>query len=83
MSAEESDTLKSDVENLVRCAFHENTDYEVMKTWPYSRFPFSQLAKKIHQAFPATDSLTFSLDDITSALSILRLDSLAVNLKNG
>ncbi|AHF77566.1 Phage protein [Sodalis praecaptivus] len=82
MSEEETDAMKSDVENLVRCAFRENTNYEVIKTWPYSRFSFSQLAKEIHQAFPATVSLAFSLDDITSALSVPRLDSLTVSLKN-
>ncbi|WP_207384102.1 baseplate J/gp47 family protein, partial [Enterobacter hormaechei] len=38
LEAEQQDTLKKGIENLIRCAFRENTDYDVKKTWPYSRF---------------------------------------------
>lgn len=33
--AEQQDTLKKGIENLIRCAFRENADYDVKKTWPY------------------------------------------------
>lgn len=79
---EPRDSLKKGVENLIRCAFRENSDYEVKKTWPYSRFSFSQLGREIHKAFPDADSLEFSLKDITSELSVPRLDSLTVDLKD-
>lgn len=80
MTDEEAQTLKNGVENLIRCAFRENADYDVMKTWPYSRFSFSQLGREIHKQFTNTDSVEFSLKDITSELSVPRLDSLTVEL---
>ncbi len=47
-SDEEVKTLKGGIENMIRCAFRENADYDVRKTWPYSRFP-SQLGREIHK----------------------------------
>ncbi|MFY7435224.1 baseplate J/gp47 family protein [Enterobacter cloacae complex sp. CDL008] len=82
LEREQQDNLKKGVENLIRCAFRENTDYDVKKTWPYSRFSFSQLGREIHKTFPDTDSLEFSLKDITSELSVPRLNSLRVDLQN-
>ena len=82
LEQEQRDSLKDGVENLTRCAFRENTDYDVKKTWPYSRFSFSQLGREIHKAFPDTDSLEFSLKDITSELSVPRLNALTVELKD-
>ncbi|ELA5608445.1 baseplate J/gp47 family protein [Escherichia coli] len=81
-SDEEVKTLKGGIENMIRCAFRENADYDVRKTWPYSRFSFSQLGREIHKTFPQTESLTFSLGDITSELSVPRLKSLTVNIEN-
>ncbi|MBI6548910.1 baseplate J/gp47 family protein [Xenorhabdus lircayensis] len=82
-SQEQVDTLKTDVGNLIRCAFRENTDYPVKKTWPYSRFSFSNLGREIHREFSEVGSLTFSLGDILSELSVPRLQSLTVEVKNG
>lgn len=79
---EQRDSLRKGVENLVRCAFRENTDYDVKKTWPYSRFSFSQLGREIHKTFPDADSLEFSLKDITSELSVPRLNVLTVELQD-
>lgn len=79
---EQRDSLKDGVENLIRCAFRENSDYDVKKTWPYARFSFSQLGREIHKTFPQTDSLEFSLKDITSELSVPRLSSLKVDLQD-
>lgn len=79
---EQRGNLKKGVENLIRCAFRENTDYDVKKTWPYSRFSFSQLGREIHKIFPDTDSLEFSLKDITSELSVPRLNTLMVDLQD-
>ena len=81
-SDEDRKTLKDGVENMIRCAFRENADYDVRKTWPYSRFSFSQLGREIHKAFAQTESLSFSLGDITSELSVPRLKSLAVGVEN-
>lgn len=82
MTAEDAAALKTGVENLIRCAFRENTDFDVKKTWPYSRFSFSQLGREIHRQFPQTDSVEFSLKDISSALDVPRLNSLTVELAN-
>ncbi|CAH6661003.1 baseplate J/gp47 family protein [Pseudocitrobacter vendiensis] len=82
LEQEQRDSLQAGVENLIRCAFRENTDYDVKKTWPYSRFSFSQLGREIHKTFPDTDSLEFSLKDITSELSVPRLNALTVELKD-
>lgn len=82
LEQEQRDSLKTGVTNLIRCAFRENTDYDVKKTWPYSRFSFSQLGREIHKTFADTDSLEFSLKDITSELSVPRLNALTVELKD-
>lgn len=74
--------LKSDVESLIRCAFRENTAWDVVKTWPYSRFSFSQLGRELHEQLEPVDSVEFSISDITSQLQVPRLQSLTVELKN-
>ncbi|MDE9508404.1 hypothetical protein KKJ10_19715, partial [Xenorhabdus bovienii] len=74
--------LKTDVGNLIRCAFRENTEYDVKKTWPYSRFSFSNLGREIHREFAAIGSLSFSLGDLLSELSVPRLQSLSVEVKD-
>ncbi|PHM27483.1 baseplate J/gp47 family protein [Xenorhabdus budapestensis] len=81
-SQEQIVTLKRDVENLIRCAFRENSQYAVKKTWPYSRFSFSNLGREIHREFSEIESLTFSLGDILSDLSVPRLKTLSVEVKN-
>ncbi|ECC2479803.1 hypothetical protein FOK40_26005, partial [Salmonella enterica] len=72
----------SGVENLIRCAFRENSNYDVTRTWPYSRFSFSQLGRELHDAFTLVDSVTFSLTDILSELNIPRLNTLSVEVKD-
>lgn len=80
LNAEEIQALLRNVENLVRCAFRENSDYDVQKTWPYSRFSMSRLGEEIHQVFPQVESVTFSLPDILSDLAVPRLESLIVEV---
>lgn len=82
MEAETLTQLKANVGNLIRCAFRENGNYGVKKTWPYSRFSFSNLGREIHKAFPMIDSLSFSLTDIVSERSVPRLASLTVEITN-
>ncbi|CDG88162.1 baseplate J/gp47 family protein [Xenorhabdus bovienii] len=81
-SQEQIARLKTDVGNLIRCAFRENTDYPVKKTWPYSRFSFSNLGREIHREFSEIESLTFSLGDILSELGVPRLQSLTIEVKH-
>lgn len=81
-TAEELQKLKQDTGDLVRCAFRENANYDVKKTWPYSRFSFSNLGRELHKQFSVLDSIVFSIPDIVSDLSVPRLKSLTVEVKN-
>lgn len=82
ISSDDITALKSGVENLIRCAFRENNNYDVTRTWPYSRFSFSQLSRELHNTFALVDSVTFSLADIKSDLAIPRLNTLTVEVQN-
>ncbi|MEI9743578.1 baseplate J/gp47 family protein [Enterobacter ludwigii] len=82
LSATDRDTLKRNVEDMVRCAFRENDDYDVEKTWPNDRFSFSRLAEELHDTFTIIKSLHFSLDDITSGLDVPRLGTLTVEVND-
>lgn len=75
-TAEELATLTRSSETLIRCAFRQNAEYNVKKTWPYARFSFSNLARELHRTFPELESVTFSLGDIVSALNVPRLKTL-------
>ena len=74
--------LRNGCDNLVRCAFRENSEYDVKRTWPYDRFSFSNLGRELHREFALIDSLTFSLGDIVSDLSVPRLSGLTVVIEN-
>lgn len=82
LTADDTTALKSGAENLIRCAFRENSNYDVLRVWPYSRFSFSQLGREIHRAFPLADSVEFSLHDIKSDLAVPRLNTLTVEVQN-
>jgi uncharacterized phage protein gp47/JayE len=76
LTDEQAATLMRNAGNLVRAAFRENTDYDVQKTWPFSRFSMSRLGEELHDAFPDIESLIFSLGDIISVLNVPRLRTL-------
>ncbi|KUQ05634.1 hypothetical protein AWI07_03700 [Enterobacter roggenkampii] len=80
LASDEYTALKSGVENLIRSAFRENSDFDVKRTWPYDRFSFSNLGRELHKAHAAIDSLAFSLTDIVSDLNVPRLFALNVEL---
>ncbi|HDL7774000.1 TPA: baseplate J/gp47 family protein [Yersinia enterocolitica] len=82
LTADELAGLESGCKNLIRCAFRQNSTYKVLKTWPYSRFSFSNLGRELHKTFPLIESLSFSLMDIVSGLSVPRLNSLTVVIEN-
>lgn len=71
-------TLLNDVENFIRSAFRENTDYTVTRTKPQSRFSFSRLGQELHREFEGIDSLSWEQGDITSLNDVPRLASLTV-----
>jgi len=76
----DSTALKSGVENLIRSAFRENSDFDVKRTWPFDRFSFSNLGQELHETYSVIDSLAFSLTDIVSDLNVPRLSGLNVEL---
>lgn len=80
LATDDAAALKSGVENLIRSAFRENSDFDVHRTWPFTRFSFSNLGQELHNAHPVIDSLQFSLGDIVSGLSVPRLSALNVEL---
>ncbi|WP_409311538.1 baseplate J/gp47 family protein [Pectobacterium sp. B1J-3] len=82
VTADELTALRNGCDNLVRCAFRENSEYDVKKTWPYDRFSFSNLGRELHREFGLIDSVVFSLGDIVSDLSVPRLSGLTVVIEN-
>lgn len=80
LEADDRAALESGVENLIRSAFRENSDFDVRRTWPYERFSFSNLGQELHAAYAVIESLSFSLTDIVSGLNVPRLSALNVGL---
>ncbi|MGC6377619.1 baseplate J/gp47 family protein [Bisgaard Taxon 45] len=72
--------IKQDVENMIRCAFRENRNYKVTKTYPFSRFSWSKLGEEIHAKHSEIDSLVWGQQDIKSELTIPRIQSLTVTV---
>lgn len=69
------------VENMIRCAFRENNNYSVTKTYPFSRFSWSKLGEEIHDRFNEIDSIVWGQKDIQSDLSIPRISRLTVSVQ--
>ena len=77
----EKAALLIDVENCIRAAFRENTDYSVTTTQPHSTFSFSVLAKELHIQFPGLAAVEFDLPNFTNQLNVGRLNSLIVTAR--
>ncbi|WP_019213318.1 baseplate J/gp47 family protein [Yersinia massiliensis] len=75
--------LLANIRNLIGCAFRENTDYNVQKTWPHSRFSMSRLGEELHDNFAEIESIAFSTGDIISGLSVPRLGALTLENADG
>lgn len=71
----------AEVENMIRCAFRENNNYTVTKTYPFSRFSWSKLGEEIHDRFNEIDSIVWGQTDIQSELSIPRISRLTVSVQ--
>ncbi|AVY98080.1 hypothetical protein DAI21_10610 [Lelliottia sp. WB101] len=78
LKEEALERLRLDIADLIRCAFRENNDYDVQKTWPFSRFSMSRLGEEIHQTFKDVESVVFDAGDILSDLNVPRLGALEV-----
>ncbi|HGH9530647.1 TPA: baseplate J/gp47 family protein [Yersinia enterocolitica] len=83
LNDEQTAVLLTNIRNLIGCAFRENTDYSVQKTWPHSRFSMSRLGEELHDHFAEIESLSFSQQDIISGLSVPRLGVLTLENADG
>ncbi len=77
----EKNTIIANIEQFIRCAFRDNSDYAdyVTQSWAYSRFSFSKLDQELHNYFSGITGLAWGQDDIISALNVPRLGTLTVN----
>lgn len=68
---EAQEALRQAVEDMIRCAFRENTDYDLTLAWPQSRFSFSQLDRDLHDGLENLLSVVFDrTDDIVSEMDL-------------
>ncbi len=81
LSEERKLLLKGDVENFIRSAFRENTNYTATLVTPLSSFSFSNLGRELHNAFPDLFSINFVNTDIISLIEIPRIGSLTVTVQ--
>ncbi|WP_286718709.1 baseplate J/gp47 family protein [Thalassolituus sp. UBA2009] len=67
-------------EQIIRCAFRQNSAYDIKKTWYYKRFSMSNLASEIMDRIPVLTSVEFNTGDIVSEANIPRLQTLTVSI---
>ncbi|WP_027721204.1 baseplate J/gp47 family protein [Maridesulfovibrio zosterae] len=73
--------LKQGIEDLIRCAFRENSNYEATQTFPFSRFSLSRLKEELHLEFKDLKSVEFDLSqDIVTGMNLPQLTELTVEL---
>jgi uncharacterized phage protein gp47/JayE len=75
-------TLLNGIEDFIRCAFRENTNYTATRTEPATRFSFSRLSQELHKEFAGLESLNWHQTDITSANNVPRIDVLTITNGN-
>ena len=84
LSNAEKEALALEVENRVKCAFRQNSDFaEITQALPLARFSFSKLGDELHDALPGLRSVEFDQGDIVSYLSLPMLDNLTVAVESG
>lgn len=67
------------VEQMIRCAWRENNNFDVHKTYPFSRFSWSRLGEEIHKKIPSIKSIVWGQNDVISDLDIPRIRKLIVS----
>lgn len=82
LSDAETALILSECEAMIRCAFRENNDFTVTKTYPFQRFSFSKLGEELHEKFPEIESIEWGQADILNGLSIPRIQSLTITRGN-
>ena len=80
MSTEDATVIFNDVEQMIRCAFRENKDFDVVQTWPWSRFSVGRLVGSIMRKYPDIESIEFDRGDITSEQDMPKLGTLTMTI---
>jgi uncharacterized phage protein gp47/JayE len=80
MGQPEKDALANDVEQMIRCAFRENTNFNVTLVWPHSRFSMGKLSGEILRRFSGLASIEFSQGDIVSALDVPTINTITITV---
>ena len=81
LSVEESAQLETNIALFIGSAFRQNTDYNVTKTKPSSRFSFSRLAQELHGEFSVLESIEFDNADLTNGMEVPRMGHLEVSIE--
>lgn len=76
MPDDDKTALQANVEQMIRCAWRENTDYELTQTWPYSLFSFGRLTSEIISRYSSVQSIEWSNSDFTNGAEICRIGTL-------
>ncbi|MDP5145998.1 baseplate J/gp47 family protein [Shewanella sp. ULN5] len=79
---DEVSALLAGIEDFIRCAFRENSNYNATRTEPASRFSFSRLGQELHKEFAGIESLNWHQIDITSGNDVPRIDVLTIENGN-
>lgn len=82
LSAAEKVQLKTDMEQMIRAAFRENTNYTVTTTQPNSRFSMSRLGQELHDQFPGILDMDFATDRLVNGWFVYRLSHLQVRFND-
>lgn len=70
--------LLNDIEQMIRCAFRENNNFDVVQTEPFSRFSMARLAGSILRKYTDVVSVEFETGDIESTQDVPKLASLTI-----
>jgi hypothetical protein len=81
MSSGDATEIYNDVEQMIRCAFRENKDFDVVQTWPWSRFSVNRLAGAIMRKHSGIESIEFDRGDITSEQDMPKLGTLTLTIE--
>lgn len=78
---EEKNRVQQKAEQVIRCVFRENLEFNVEQTQPFSRFSFSQLSDDIKKYLPNTKSIQWQQDDFIVQRAIARLGTLSLEVR--
>lgn len=81
LGVDEKTQLQASIEQMIRCAFRENTNFEVTLTWPYSRFSFGRLSGELMRRFINVHSIEWGQGDIESNNDVPRINSLTITMQ--